>query len=115
MEIPGFVFNHEILPRNDLFDLLKQTKVIQYIHTVCGKQTVLPLPLQVFIGLGFPYEGPAPLEAIALGCIFLNPLMKPPISRTNSKFLASKPTEREVHMCGCIQIYVLMYLINMCY
>ena len=27
---------------------------------------------QVFIGLGFPYEGPAPLEAIAQGCIFLN-------------------------------------------
>ena len=28
--------------------------------------------MQVFIGLGFPYEGPAPLEAIAQGCIFLN-------------------------------------------
>jgi len=30
------------------------------------------LSIQVFIGLGFPYEGPAPLEAIAQGCIFLN-------------------------------------------
>ena len=30
------------------------------------------LSFQVFIGLGFPYEGPAPLEAIAQGCIFLN-------------------------------------------
>ena len=29
--------------------------------------------LQVFVGLGFPYEGPAPLEAIASGCFFINP------------------------------------------
>ena len=29
--------------------------------------------LQVFVGLGFPYEGPAPLEAIANGCFFINP------------------------------------------
>ena len=28
---------------------------------------------QVFVGLGFPYEGPAPLEAIANGCFFINP------------------------------------------
>ena len=25
------------------------------------------------MGLGFPYEGPAPLEAIANGCFFINP------------------------------------------
>lgn len=29
--------------------------------------------VQVFVGLGFPYEGPAPLEAIANGAAFLNP------------------------------------------
>ena len=28
---------------------------------------------QVFIGLAFPYEGPGPLEAIAQGCVFINP------------------------------------------
>ena len=28
---------------------------------------------QVFIGLGFPYEGPAPLEAISQACVFVNP------------------------------------------
>jgi len=26
--------------------------------------------------LGFPYEGPAPLEAIADGAVFLNPIFK---------------------------------------
>ena len=31
------------------------------------------ITFQLFIGLGFPYEGPAPLEAIAQGCVFLNP------------------------------------------
>jgi alpha-1,3(6)-mannosylglycoprotein beta-1,6-N-acetyl-glucosaminyltransferase len=29
--------------------------------------------MQVFVGLGFPYEGPAPLEAIANGAAFINP------------------------------------------
>lgn len=32
--------------------------------------------LQVFVGLGFPYEGPAPLEAIANGCFFINPKVR---------------------------------------
>ena len=27
----------------------------------------------MFVGLGFPFEGPAPLEAIASGAVFLNP------------------------------------------
>ena len=34
---------------------------------------ILILSSQVFIGLGFPYEGPAPIEAITQGCVFLNP------------------------------------------
>ena len=29
--------------------------------------------VQVFVGLGQPYEGPAALEALANGCFFLNP------------------------------------------
>ena len=51
---------------------------------------------KLFIGLGFPYEGPAPLEAIANGCFFLNPRIKPPINRNNSKFLKGKPTLRSL-------------------
>ena len=50
----------------------------------------------MFIGLGFPYEGPAPLEAIANGCFFLNPRINPPINRDNSKFLKGKPTLRSL-------------------
>lgn len=46
--------------------------------------------------MGFPYEGPAPLEAIASGCIFLNPQLSPPLNRYNSKFLKGKPTLREL-------------------
>lgn len=44
--------------------------------------------------MGFPYEGPAPLEAIANGCIFLNPKLSPALNRYNSAFLKSKPTLR---------------------
>ena len=54
-------------------------------------------PLQetrLFIGLGFPYEGPAPLEAIANGCYFLNPRFDPPLNRDNTKFFKDKPTLR---------------------
>ena len=39
---------------------------------------------KVFVGLGFPYEGPAPLEAIASGCFFLNPRIDPQ-RKTNTK------------------------------
>lgn len=52
--------------------------------------------LQVFVGLSFPYEGPAPLEALANGCIFLNPRLNPPQSRLNSEFFKEKPNIREV-------------------
>lgn len=31
------------------------------------------LHFKVFVGLGRPYEGPAALEAIANGAVFLNP------------------------------------------
>ena len=50
----------------------------------------------MFIGLGFPYEGPAPLEAIANGCFYLNPRIDPPINRENSKFFKGKPTLRSL-------------------
>lgn len=51
---------------------------------------------QLFIGFGFPYEGPAPLEAIANGCIFLQPRFHPPHSSLNHEFFRGKPTSREV-------------------
>ena len=52
--------------------------------------------LQIFVGLGFPYEGPAPLEAIANGAVFLNPRFTPAHSSKNTKFFKGKPTQREV-------------------
>lgn len=54
------------------------------------------LGFQLFIGFGFPYEGPAPLEAIANGCIFLQPKFGPPHSSLNHEFFRGKPTSREV-------------------
>ena len=50
----------------------------------------------MFIGLGFPYEGPAPLEAIANGCFFLNPRLTPPVNRVNTQFFTGKPTLRSL-------------------
>lgn len=52
--------------------------------------------LQLFVGLSFPYEGPAPLEAIANGCAFLNPKFNPPKSSKNTDFFKGKPTLREL-------------------
>uniref|UniRef100_A0A8C9R109 alpha-1,6-mannosyl-glycoprotein 6-beta-N-acetylglucosaminyltransferase n=1 Tax=Scleropages formosus TaxID=113540 RepID=A0A8C9R109_SCLFO len=74
--MPPFVKNHGLLSQKDLQKLLKKAKV--------------------FVGLGFPYEGPAPLEAVANGCIFLQPKFHPPHSSLNHKFFEGKPTSREV-------------------
>ena len=52
------------------------------------------------MGLSFPYEGPAPLEAIANGCAFLNPKFTPPKSSKNADFFKGKPTMREVRRGG---------------
>lgn len=53
---------------------------------------------QLFIGFGFPYEGPAPLEAIANGCVFLQARFNPPHSSLNHEFFRGKPTSREVSL-----------------
>ncbi|KAJ7378518.1 Alpha-1,6-mannosylglycoprotein 6-beta-N-acetylglucosaminyltransferase A [Desmophyllum pertusum] len=74
--VPEYVIAHGILSKPDLEKLLQDTKV--------------------FIGLGFPYEGPAPLEAIAQGCIFLNGKFDPPHNRLNTEFFKIKPTLREL-------------------
>ncbi|XP_066467981.1 alpha-1,6-mannosylglycoprotein 6-beta-N-acetylglucosaminyltransferase A [Tiliqua scincoides] len=74
--MPSYVKNHGILSGRDLQFLLRETKL--------------------FVGLGFPYEGPAPLEAIANGCAFLNPKFDPPKSSKNTDFFKGKPTLREL-------------------
>uniref|UniRef100_A0A3Q3JG50 alpha-1,6-mannosyl-glycoprotein 6-beta-N-acetylglucosaminyltransferase n=1 Tax=Monopterus albus TaxID=43700 RepID=A0A3Q3JG50_MONAL len=74
--IPSYVKNHGIIKGTAVQILLRQSKV--------------------FVGLSFPYEGPAPLEALANGCAFLNPRMHPPQSRLNSDFFKGKPNIREV-------------------
>ncbi|KAI6238388.1 Alpha-1,6-mannosyl-glycoprotein 6-beta-N-acetylglucosaminyltransferase [Aphelenchoides fujianensis] len=51
---------------------------------------------KIFLGLGFPIEGPAPLEAVANGAIFINPRFEPPKSRTTYKFFSEKPTMRKI-------------------
>uniref|UniRef100_A0A3Q3AQ61 alpha-1,6-mannosyl-glycoprotein 6-beta-N-acetylglucosaminyltransferase n=1 Tax=Kryptolebias marmoratus TaxID=37003 RepID=A0A3Q3AQ61_KRYMA len=74
--LPSFIRNHGLLSQEDFLRLLHRTKV--------------------FVGLGFPYEGPAPIEAIALGCVFLQPRFDPPHSSENSDFYKGKPTTRQI-------------------
>ncbi|KAK6059421.1 hypothetical protein COOONC_02949 [Cooperia oncophora] len=50
----------------------------------------------IFVGLGFPFEGPAPLEAVAHGAVFINPRFEPAKNRLNTAFFRDKPTLREV-------------------
>lgn len=54
------------------------------------------ISFQIFIGLSFPYEGPAPLEAIANGAVFINPKFDPPHNSKNTQFFKGKPTIRGV-------------------
>ncbi|KAM4761728.1 alpha-1,6-mannosylglycoprotein 6-beta-N-acetylglucosaminyltransferase B isoform 3-T3 [Cyanocitta cristata] len=75
-EVPAFVKNHGLLPQHEFQQLLRKAKL--------------------FIGFGFPYEGPAPLEAIANGCVFLQARFRPPHSSLNHEFFRGKPTSREV-------------------
>ena len=51
---------------------------------------------QYFIGLGSPVEGPGMLEALAYGCIVLQPEYKPPLK------LEGKPNNRSVRARNCI-------------
>ncbi|XP_039673109.1 alpha-1,6-mannosylglycoprotein 6-beta-N-acetylglucosaminyltransferase A-like [Perca fluviatilis] len=74
--IPDYVKNHGIIRGTEVQALLRQSKV--------------------FVGLSFPYEGPAPLEALANGCAFLNPRLHPPQSSLNTEFFKDKPNIREV-------------------
>ncbi|XP_028286205.1 alpha-1,6-mannosylglycoprotein 6-beta-N-acetylglucosaminyltransferase B-like [Parambassis ranga] len=74
--LPSFIKNHGLLTQEHFLGLLRRAKV--------------------FVGLGFPYEGPAPIEAIALGCVFLQPKFDPPHSSENNDFYKGKPTTRQI-------------------
>ncbi|XP_034049796.1 alpha-1,6-mannosylglycoprotein 6-beta-N-acetylglucosaminyltransferase B-like [Thalassophryne amazonica] len=74
--LPSFVINHGLLSQTHFLRLLQKSKV--------------------FVGLGFPYEGPAPIEAVALGCIFLQPRFDPPHTADNNYFYKGKPTTRKI-------------------
>nr|CAH8825813.1 unnamed protein product [Trichobilharzia regenti] len=70
-------------------------KFVKYHKLVYGEPYLeLLSKVHIMIGLGFPYEGPAPLEAISNGIIFLNPRFNPPHGRANKEFFSSKPTSR---------------------
>ncbi|CAD5207879.1 unnamed protein product [Bursaphelenchus okinawaensis] len=51
---------------------------------------------KILLGLGFPIEGPAPLEAVANGAIYLNPVFETPKNRLNYPFFVDKPTFRNI-------------------
>ncbi|XP_065179314.1 alpha-1,6-mannosylglycoprotein 6-beta-N-acetylglucosaminyltransferase A-like isoform X2 [Sycon ciliatum] len=69
--------NHGLLPGSNLSSLLSASKL--------------------YIGMGFPYEGPGPVEALASGCSVLLGLFKPPKHSGNTPFLSGKPTRRALH------------------
>jgi hypothetical protein len=93
--LPAHIVNHGVLPSTDLKQLLSESKL--------------------FVGLGFPYDGPGPLEALAAGCVFLQPLFSPPHSKATTSFLGGKPTSRELssqvpylqHFVGEPYVYTL--------
>ncbi|KRY55304.1 Alpha-1,6-mannosylglycoprotein 6-beta-N-acetylglucosaminyltransferase A, partial [Trichinella britovi] len=74
--LPSYVVNHGVLDS--------------------GRFNLLSREAKIFLGLGFPYEGPAPLEAVANGLVFINPKFSAPKSRLNETFFAKKPTLRQL-------------------
>lgn len=43
-----------------------------------------------------PTPGPGPLEALAAGCVFIQPIFNPPHNKKTTTFLNGKPTSREL-------------------
>ncbi|XP_056873665.1 alpha-1,6-mannosylglycoprotein 6-beta-N-acetylglucosaminyltransferase B-like isoform X1 [Takifugu flavidus] len=74
--LPSFIKNHGLLSQDDFLQLMRRAKV--------------------FVGLGFPYEGPAPIEAISLGCVFLQPRFSTSHSSDSNGFYSGKPTTRQI-------------------
>ncbi|MCP9258028.1 hypothetical protein DINM_001192 [Dirofilaria immitis] len=63
------------------------------------------------LGLGFPFEGPAPLEAIANGVVFINPSFNPPKSRKKSDFFKDKPTLRKVKFGKVVRTFTAEHVL----
>ncbi|XP_068751796.1 alpha-1,6-mannosylglycoprotein 6-beta-N-acetylglucosaminyltransferase A-like isoform X2 [Montipora capricornis] len=74
--IPDYVINHGVVNVSTLLGLFANSKL--------------------FVGLGFPFEGPAPIEALANGCFFINPKFDPPYDRVNHPFYKGKPMNRKI-------------------
>ena len=71
-KLPFRTTNHGVLSQNELSDLLDQT--------------------HLFVGLGFPFIGPGPFDALAHGCTFLQPYFNSPKNRNTDPFFDGKPT-----------------------
>uniref|UniRef100_A0A1I8HYR8 alpha-1,6-mannosyl-glycoprotein 6-beta-N-acetylglucosaminyltransferase n=1 Tax=Macrostomum lignano TaxID=282301 RepID=A0A1I8HYR8_9PLAT len=80
-DVPAYVVNHGLLNYTQYRGLL-----MSMVSNGGG----------IFVGLGFPYEHPAPLEAASLGLPFLNLRFKPPLDRTNSDYLREIPVSRKL-------------------
>uniref|UniRef100_A0A7E4ZTL0 alpha-1,6-mannosyl-glycoprotein 6-beta-N-acetylglucosaminyltransferase n=1 Tax=Panagrellus redivivus TaxID=6233 RepID=A0A7E4ZTL0_PANRE len=77
-------------------DFMKE-KGVHNLGLLSGREFHVQLrKSKVFLGLGFPLEGPAPLEAISNGAIFINHRFDPPKSRLTWSFFADKPTLRKL-------------------
>ena len=74
--LPENIINHGFLNSNDLALLLQRAKL--------------------FVGLGYPYDGPGPFEALAEGAVFLQHKFSTPKSRENDRFFDGKPTSRAI-------------------
>ncbi|KAG7282780.1 hypothetical protein CRUP_029988 [Coryphaenoides rupestris] len=86
----GFAVKQEVRMENRKENMAGKADYIQVLSSE------LEVHATVFVGLGFPYEGPAPLEALSLGCVFLQPNLIPPHSPHSSPFYRGKPTTREI-------------------
>ena len=70
--LPFEKINHGVLSQSELAELLDQT--------------------HLFVGLGLPFIGPGPLDALAHGCTFLQPSFEIPKNRDTDALFQGKPT-----------------------
>lgn len=74
--LPSFIHNYGPVSSSKFQKLLSQSKL--------------------FVGVGFPFEGPGSLEAMANGVVYLQPKFDKPVSRLNHHFFNGKPTSRQL-------------------
>ncbi|XP_057292229.1 alpha-1,6-mannosylglycoprotein 6-beta-N-acetylglucosaminyltransferase A-like [Hydractinia symbiolongicarpus] len=75
-QLPSFIINHGPVSGSEVQNLLSQSKL--------------------FVGVGFPYEGPGPMEALAAGAVFMQPKYDEPKNKMNDAFFKDKPTLRKL-------------------